>query len=57
MVEAFRREQTATLQAAALAFLEQNQRNLAQRVADDLHRWDAQAPEYRALRDRLAGRR
>lgn len=56
-VEAFRRERTLNLQAAALAFLDQGKRDLARRVVDDLGQWDPQAPEYRALRDRLAGRR
>ena len=35
-VEAFRREQATIMQATALAFLEQGQRALAERVADDL---------------------
>jgi hypothetical protein len=52
-VETFQREQTAILQAVALAFLEQGQRNLAKRVVDDLEQWDPQAPEFLALRERL----
>ena len=51
--EAFRREQTATMQATALAFLGQGQRNLAKRVMDDLGQWDPQSSEYQALRTRL----
>lgn len=51
--KAFRREQTATMQATALAFLDQGQRNLAKRVMDDLGQWDPQSAEYRALRTRL----
>ena len=54
-VEAFRREQTATMQATALVFLEQGQRNLAKRVVDDLGQWDPKSSEYRALRARLTG--
>lgn len=56
-VEAFRREQTTIMQATALAFLEQGQRALAERVADDLSQWDPQSPEYLALRTRLSGGR
>ena len=55
-VEAFRREQTAILQAAALAFLDRGQRSLAKRVVDDLGQWDSQSPEYRALRTRLTSK-
>ncbi len=56
-VEAFRREQATIMQATALAFLEQGQRALAERVADDLSQWDPQSPEYLALRTRLSGGR
>jgi len=55
-VEAFRREQTAILQAAALAFLDRGQRSLAKRVVDDLGQWDSQSPEHRALRTRLTSK-
>lgn len=55
-VEAFQREQTAILQAAALAFLDRGQRSLAKRVVDDLGQWDSQSPEYRALRTRLTSK-
>ncbi|MDS4031234.1 MAG: hypothetical protein RKO66_14350 [Candidatus Contendobacter sp.] len=56
-VEAFRREQTTTMQATVLLFLEQGQRTLAERVLNDLKQWDPQSPEYQALRERLARRR
>ncbi|MFZ1641999.1 MAG: protein kinase [Candidatus Contendobacter sp.] len=56
-VEAFRREQTTTMQATALVFLDQGQRTLAERVLNDLKQWDPQSPEYQALRERLARRR
>ncbi len=56
-VEAFRREQTTIMQAAALAFLEQGQETLAKRVADDLGQWDPQSPAYQALQARLSGGR
>ena len=53
-VEAFRREQTMILHAAALTFLERGQRNLAKRVMDEIGQWDPQSSEYRALQERLA---
>ena len=56
-VEAFRREQTATMQATALLFLKQGHRTLAERVLNDLKQWDPQSPEYQALREQLARRR
>ncbi len=56
-VEAFRREQTTTMQATALLFLKQGHRTLAERVLNDLKQWDPQSPEYQALRERLARRR
>ena len=56
-VEAFRREQTTLMQAAALAFLEQGQEILAKRVADDLGQWEPQSPAYQALQARLSGGR
>ncbi|NMQ19781.1 hypothetical protein E4P82_11570 [Candidatus Competibacter phosphatis] len=56
-VEAFRREQTMIMQAAALAFLDQGQEMLAKRVTDDLGQWDPQSPEYQALQARLSGGR
>ena len=55
-VETFRREQATVMQATALLFLEQGQRTLAERVLNDLKRWDPQSPEYQALRARLTGR-
>lgn len=55
-VEAFQREQTAILQAVALAFLDRGQRSLAKRVVDDLGQWDSQSLEYRALRTRLTSK-
>ena len=54
-VETFRREQATVMQATALLFLEQGQRTLAERVLNDLKRWDPQSPEYQALRARLTG--